>query len=362
MESHNMVLFLLNNEIISKESFDTDKFSLEKKGESNLIFYVNRLKNQDDGFGNKSAEFYKQKITDALIVKIKQNVNNLSDNLLVREALFFDIFKDANLFQNFPKAHEKARLGLFQSNSIVVRQFIENYRDVYRIFLNRKQTKNDQYTYLLELIKAIAKALYTFHHSIIPQDIREQFTTFLNPQGLRINPLFLQEIPPLNQYKLAPVYIKSFWTWVYNNQETIHKLIQNANHERQNDRLIHGDFRMPNILFSLTDKEIIKNKNIEAYIIDLSTPLFIDFEYWHLGDPIWDIVCLFQDLKTLGLNNISKYKQAFLEAYFGNTISNEVKEKIDATEQLLMLQNTYAELNETNYVNKIQEISKIIKP
>lgn len=377
MESHNMILFLLNNGILEKGVFQGDEFSLEKKGESNLIFYLNRLKNQDElitDFTSKDISeeeklnFFANKFRDAWIIKVKQNVNNLSDNLLVREALFFDIFKDSKLFKDFPKAHQKSNLGLFQNNTIVVRQFVENYRDAYRILLNRKNTQKDHIIFLDELIKNIAKALHNFHNTNIDIDkIKRRFNKYLNPGELNINPIFLQTIPPPNKYKLAPIYIQFFWSWIDNNKDEIKKLIKDSNDKKQSNQLVHGDFRMPNILFSLKDKilsdedKTLFTKNlIKLYVIDFDSPLFIDFEYWHLGDQTWDLACFFQNLKLSVPNNWSRYKKVFLEEYYGNKLTNKITAKIEATEKLLMIQNVYSELNEANYVVKTQGLSKII--
>jgi hypothetical protein len=372
MESHNIILFLLNNEILEKNEFQSDKFSLEKKGESNLIFYLNRLKNQDEHVTDNEGEaFFANKLQNAWIIKVKQNVSNLSDNLLVREALFFDIFKGSKLFEHFPEAHPKAKLGLFQNNTIVVRQFVENYRDAYRIFLNRKNTTKDELTFLkTHIVKNVAKSLRKFHETTIDvNSMRVQFANYLNPGELNINPIFLQEIPPLSKYKLAPVYIQFFWSWINNNRDKIQKLIDDANYEKKSNQLVHGDFRLPNILFSLRNKDSLdktKNKTllsknpIEQYVIDFDSPLFIDFEYWHLGDQTWDMVCFFQNLKLLVPNNTNSYKKIFLDEYYGNALTDKIKAKIEATEKLFVIQNVYAELNETNYVVKIQELSKII--
>lgn len=323
MDTKNMISFLLNSSILNPKDFFSEEFSIERKVSSNYVFNLNI---RSDLNQHKN------------IIKVKKDINNLGDKLLLREAFFYHFFlkdKDKLGFSELPSTSDIKPKGLFQNNSIFVRDFVEDYNDGLRILLKDKNCIDD-------IITNTASTLAKFHQFKIGDSLYRQFAKYLNKAEINVNPIAISEIPPLSDFKFAPEYIQQFWKVLNESKEVLEDTAKELRDlSRKNQGLVHGDLRLSNILFQEKDDTF-----------DFTQLFFIDYEYWHVGDVHWDIMVFFFDLQQQpDLHfDISDLKSKFLKAYESDLNKHDtILDKINLMESLFIIQNIYSELTAENF-------------
>ena len=326
-----MISFLLNANVIDENLFFGTDFSIERKDGVNHIFILNRREAKEN--------------TQKWFIKVKKNVSDLSDKLLLKEVLFYDYWKDKAALLGFavlPKAYNtniEYKMGLFQNNSISVREFLVGYRDAFRLclaessFLNRKKN----------VIKA-ADALREFHNTgFDKENLIETLSPFLDETEIIRSSSALKSLPSLNEFKFSPEYIQQFWKILTIHRNVIENWIKISIVPSSKPTLIHGDYRLENILLDEDDN---------------TKHFFIDFEFWHIGDIHWDIVIFLFDLKVQFSQHYTALRGIFLETYNNGTSLIDDR-RLKAVEGLYNIQQLYSELTPHNFTLKLQELNDI---
>jgi thiamine kinase-like enzyme len=350
MDYKGLLGFLLNNELLTLDEIYKPSFSLEKRDESNLLFYVNNRVDNDAKNDTK------------LVVKVLKNPST-GRNLLLREAKFFEFFSFSQqnpknlLSTNFGENDIK---GLYQNNTIFVRKFVGNYTDAFRYLKNHIEIDLNQF------VQTIAERMAGFHE-FLDANGQAELIKFLSNYFVRSevhhNPIFFNEILPLSKFKFAPPYIQQFWNVI--NQQSVNveklfdKLKENIN-KNGSVKLIHGDFRLKNILFK--DEEWSKKPD----------SFLIDYEQWHLGDIALDIATFFNTFPLYKasipyLSNITVQKEDFYTSYFTKTKYSadeevRIKKRVECLQKIIKIQNSYANIAQNGQNRELvkQEIASII--